>query len=120
MDRHSTNAWLERLKRAWEAGDPEGALELFKDTRRYYERPFSPGTTLDEFRTYWQDIVDLQDIKFDYEVVAVEGNTACVHWKNWFRSEPGLILTELDGMFVIVFDDEGHCIEFRQWWFMKQ
>lgn len=113
-------AWLDRLKRAWEAGDPESALELFAHTERYYERPFKPGTTQEEYKTYWQDIVGLEDITFEYEIVAVEANTACVHWKNSFRSKGELDLTELDGMFVIVFNDEGSCTEFRQWWFMKQ
>lgn len=120
MDRPSVTAWLERLKAAWEARDPEGAVSMFSHTQRYYERPFKPGTTQEEFRTYWQDIVGLEDVRFDYEIVAVDGNTACVHWKNWFRSAGESQQMELDGVFVLVFDDSGNCLEFRQWWFMKQ
>jgi hypothetical protein len=54
----------------------------------------------------------------DYDVVAVEGQVACVHWVNRFFSPSEARDFHLDGMFVITFDKTGNCIEFRQWWFM--
>ncbi|MFC0242622.1 nuclear transport factor 2 family protein [Rhodopseudomonas telluris] len=111
-------AWLEQLKAAWTTKDVEGALRLFEATERYYERPFHAGTTQSEYRSYWQDIVNLEDITFDFEVVAVDGNTACVHWRNDFRTPGDGKSCHLDGVFVIKFDSSLRCIEFRQWWFM--
>lgn len=119
MDRTLVESWLAKLKAAWEGADPDGALALFAKTERYFERPFSPGTSQEDYRKYWQDIVGLSDIRFDYEVVAVDGNTACVHWRNWFRSPGDAQQSELDGMFMIIFNDGGECVEFRQWWFMR-
>ena len=46
--------WLDELKVAWEGKDPDRVLQLFKDTKRYYERPFHPGTSQEEYRTYWE------------------------------------------------------------------
>jgi hypothetical protein len=109
--------WLVRLKNAWEGGDSEAAVALFSATREYYERPFKPGTTQEEFGRYWADIHGLRDIKFDYTVEAVEGRLAVAHWRNSFTSPDDDKSWLLDGVFFIEFDEEGRCIVFRQWWF---
>ena len=116
----SVGLWLDELKAAWEAGDPTAALKLFQHTTRYYERPFYAGTTQDEFQKYWADIVGLENIRFDYKIVAVDGSVACVHWQNSFRSPSEDRAYLLDGMFQLEFDDQDNCREFRQWWFMKE
>jgi hypothetical protein len=117
--RAEADKWLQSLKTAWEAGDGEGALALFARTEKYYERPFEPGTTQEDYRRYWKDIDGLVDIRFDYEIVAVDGDNVCAHWQNSFRTEPDGEEQLLDGMFLIVFDRDGHCREFRQWWFAR-
>jgi ketosteroid isomerase-like protein len=119
VSRQSVNQWMGELKSAWESKDVERALRLFTRTEYYYERPFKAGTTQEDYRGYWKDIVGLQDIRLDYSIVAVEGDVACVHWQNWFREAPDSKITQLDGMFVIEFDQEGYCRIFRQWWFMN-
>lgn len=120
IGRDTVNAWLSELKEAWEAGDAERAVKLFPKTEYYYERPFKPGTTQQEIRQYWRDIVHLRDIVFDFEIIAIEGNTACVHWQNSFRNAPDWgQLHRLDGMFLIEFDEDSDVRVFRQWWFME-
>jgi hypothetical protein len=109
--------WMESLKKAWEDGDPKSAVNLFTHTSHYYERPFNPGTTQDEIKLYWKDIVGLQNITFDYEIVAIEGSRLVVHWQNGFTHEGSASL--LDGVFFIDFDDNANCVEFRQWWFAR-
>jgi hypothetical protein len=118
VDRQHVENWLNRLKISWESGDGEGALALFASTKRYYERPFSAATTIDQIREYWKDIDGLDDIVFDFEIIAVEANRAVVHWQNSFKEEGGNEAL-LDGVFAITFDDAGSCIEFRQWWFAR-
>lgn len=120
MTREDAVRWLEALKTAWEAGDAEAAIALFEHTEAYYERPFKAGTTQEEIRAYWKDIDGLEDIRFDYEVVAVDGNNACAHWQNSFRtSSADETVHLLDGMFLVEFDDVGRCRVFRQWWFAR-
>jgi hypothetical protein len=118
LTRDDVNEWMKRLQKAWTTKDVEGALALFKKTEHYYERPFHAGTTQAEFRKYWQDIVSLQNITLEYDIVAVDGQTACVHWVNKFSSEGKMC--HLDGMFLMKFDKSLNCVEFRQWWFMAQ
>lgn len=119
VDRTAVQSWLEQLKRAWEAGDGEGAVALFSHTTAYYERPFRPGTTQEEIQSYWRDIDGLTNIRFEYDIVAVEGDVACVHWENWFATPTDPKVQHLDGVFVIEFDETGQCRLFRQWWFME-
>lgn len=119
ISRDHVQAWLDSLKQAWEAGDGRKAVELFAHTEEYYERPFRPGTTAEEIKSYWRDIDGLTGIRFEYEIVAVEGTTACVHWQNWFSVPGGSDVQHLDGVFVIEFDAAGRCKVFRQWWFLE-
>lgn len=110
-------SWMERLKIGWVSKQKDEVLKLFAKTEKYYERPFRPGTTTKEIRGYWNDIDQLEDISFDYDIVAIEGTTACVHWNNEYSYEGKD--HQLDGMFLIKFNDENECIEFRQWWMEK-
>jgi hypothetical protein len=48
VTRQHVAEWLGELKVAWEGRDPDRVLQLFKDTKRYYERPFRPGTSQEE------------------------------------------------------------------------
>ena len=109
--------WMERLKAGWVNKQKNEVLKLFTNTERYYERPFNPGTTIEEIKGYWNDIDQLENITFDYEIVAIEGATACIHWNNEYIYEDKD--HQLDGMFLIKFNDEKECIEFRQWWMEK-
>ncbi len=118
ITKSAVTEWMERLKAAWTTRDVEGAVALFRSTKRYYERPFHAGTTEEEIRKYWQDIVTLRNITLDYDVVAVDGDVACVHWVNRFFSPSDARDSLLDGVFVIHFDKNGNCVEFHQWWFM--
>jgi hypothetical protein len=119
LTKESVGTWMQRLKLAWENEDVDGALVLFEKTERYFERPFKPGRTQAEFRTYWQDIVSLSDVKLEYKVIAIDGDTAVVHWENWFRVKGEPDLNHLDGVFFLRFDDAHYCREFRQWWFQE-
>src|SRR5258708_32848319 len=112
-------AWLSELKDAWCNKEPERAVQLFSETEQYFERPFKPGTTQADYQGYWKDIVTLSDISFDYDIVAIDGDKACVHWDNKFTVPAKEQRYHLDGMFVIEFNDRGKCRVFRQWWFME-
>jgi hypothetical protein len=112
--------WLDELKVAWEGKDPDRVLQLFKDTKRYYERPFHPGTSQEEYRTYWEIIVSLYDVRFEYDIMAIEGEIACIHWQNWYRESPEGKLDHVGGVFIIIFNAAGPCEQFRQWWFMEK
>ena len=70
--------------------------------------------------TYWELIVNLYDVRFEYDIIAIEGETACIHWQNWFRGSPEGKLDHVDGVFIIIFNTAGSCEQFSQWWFMEK
>ena len=109
--------WMEKFKIGWIEKKKDEVLKLFEKTTLYYERPFKPGTTQEEIRGYWNDIDALDDITLDYDIVALEGNTVCVHWNNKYRYQGEYF--HLDGVYTIVFNDKKECVEFHQWWFME-
>lgn len=111
--------WLDELKAAWEAGDGVRARKLFARTQEYYERPFRPGTTQAEIAGYWADIDELENIRFDYAVSAINGPLVVVHWQNSFTTPNDNADWLLDGVFFLTFDDAGDCVQFRQWWFAR-
>jgi len=111
-------SWMEKLKAGWTGKRKEDIFKLFEKTERYYERPFSPATTLEEIKEYWKDIDALEDITFDYNIVAIDGNVACVHWKNKYKYQGKNY--HLDGIFSIKFNANNECVELRQWWFMEE
>lgn len=119
IDRKTVNDWMEELRAAWEGRDVQRALALFKTTDVYYERPFKPGTTQEEIHGYWKDIVNLVDIRLSFDVIAIDGDTACVQWDNWFKAATGKPEQHLNGIFLIRYDGDGNCREFRQWWFAE-
>lgn len=114
IDISDVTNWMENLKNGWVNKRKEEVLTLFQETKRYYERPFKPGTTMEEIRGYWDDIDNLENISLDYDVVAIDGDTACVHWNNGYTYRGKDY--RLDGMFVIRFNNNKDCIEFKQWW----
>lgn len=110
--------WMDKLKKGWIEKRKEDVLKLFEKTEKYYERPFKPGTTLEEIGGYWNDIDSLNDISLDYDIIAIQGNTASVHWDNKYSYQGKYY--HLDGIYTIIFNEHKDCIEFHQWWFMDQ
>ena len=109
--------WMEKLKTGWLDKKKEDVLKLFEKTKSYYERPFKPATTIEEIAEYWKDIDDVDDCTLDYDIVAIDGNTVCVHWDYKYTIKHKS--NHLDGMYVIIFSEQKECIEFRQWWFKE-
>ena len=117
LERVDVINWMEKFKIGWIEKKKDDVLKLFEKTERYYERPFKPGTTMEEIRGYWNDIDALSDITLDYDIVAIDGNTACVHWVNKYCYQG--LYDYLDGIYTIIFNENKECIEFHQWWFRE-
>lgn len=117
LTREDIVKWMEQFKTGWVEKRKDTVLQLFEKTEKYYERPFKPGTTMEEIETYWHDIDELSDITLDYDIVAIDGNTVCVHWDNKYSYNGENY--HLDGIYTIIFNDNKECVEFHQWWFME-
>jgi hypothetical protein len=122
MMRLDVEDWLERYGRAWSERDPDAAARLFSETATYHETPFDPPAVgRDAIRLYWADVPLTQaDISFRGRILAVAGQTAIAAWKATFTRRHTGAQVELDGIFLLRFDDRGLCDELREWWHRRE
>ena len=118
ISRNDAEAWLTRYGQAWTQGDPELACALFADDCRYYETPYSePSVGRDAVRRYWQAVPDGQrDVRFAFEVLAVDGAAVIAHWTARFVRVASGAQVALDGMFLLEFASASECRCLREWW----
>jgi hypothetical protein len=113
---------LDAYGRAWEAGDTVAAAQLYSDDVAYYETPFdAPARGTRGVRDYSAIAAAAQrDVHFWHEPYAVKGNTGIARWGASFVRVPSGVCVELDGIFVLKFDDDGRCSELREWWHRRE
>ena len=123
--RHLTSAaleaWLARYEEAWEQRDPDRAAALFTENAPYHEMPFeAPKAGRRGIREYWATVTaDQRDVDFSSSVVAVNGQTGVARWSAKLKSASSGVNVELNGVFVLTFDDSGLCSELREWWHVR-
>ncbi|HVY66217.1 MAG TPA: nuclear transport factor 2 family protein [Gammaproteobacteria bacterium] len=113
--------WLAGYERAWETRDAARAAELFTPDAAYHETPFdAPKAGQAGIHEYWATVTaDQRDIDFKSQVLSVSGRTGVAHWSATFTSAATGARMELDGVFVLTFDDKGRCSELREWWQLR-
>ena len=114
-------AWLARYEEAWEQRDPSRAAALFTENAPYHEMPFeAPKAGRRGIHDYWATVTaDQRDVDFKSSVVAVNGQTGVARWSAKLKSASSGARVELDGVFVLTFDDSGLCSELREWWHIR-
>ena len=117
----AVEAWLTRYQKAWEQRDPELAAALFTESAPYHEMPFDPPKAgRAGIRDYWATVTaDQRDIHFKSKVIAVNGQTAVARWSVSLTSAPSGARIELDGVFVLEFENANLCRELREWWHVR-
>ena len=114
-------AWLARYEEAWVERDPERAAALFTENAAYHEMPFdAPKAGRNGIRDYWATVTaDQRDVHFTSSVVAINDRTGVARWSAKLKSASGGVRVELDGIFVLTFDDGRLCSELREWWHVR-
>ena len=114
-------AWLQKYGAAWEARDPAAAGKLFTPDATYHEMPFdAPKQGRAGIEEYWRNVTaEHRDVEFGSKVISVTGNTGVAHWHASFKVASTGALLELDGVFVLEFDEKGQCKSLREWWHLK-
>jgi uncharacterized protein (TIGR02246 family) len=114
-------AWLGLYEQAWEQREPERAAALFTDNASYHEMPFdAPKAGRRGIREYWTTVTaDQRNVDFKSQVIAVNGPTGVARWSASLTSAASGARIELDGVFVLTFDESGLCSELREWWHVR-
>jgi hypothetical protein len=118
----SFDRWMKAHGEASTRDDPRASADLFADNARYHENPFDePFTGRDAIFQYWErGALALKDKTCTYEVLAVAGNVGIARWQSLFTVRQSAKRMSLDCLFVAEFDDQGKCVEFREWWHSKE
>ncbi|MBI1731965.1 MAG: nuclear transport factor 2 family protein [Gammaproteobacteria bacterium] len=113
--------WLENYKAAWESRDADRAAALFTVDATYQDEAFSPPHRGSQgIRDYWSKVTAGQrDVKFQYQVLSVKGNTGIAHWSAQFAVAETTTTIKLDGVFLLEFDGSGKCRSLREWWHLQ-
>ncbi len=123
MTIHDFQLWLERYGRAWVAGEPDAAVQLFSTDAAYYEEPFDdPMVGAGAIHRYWTEgAKDGQtDVAFEATAIFANEDTGFARWRASFRRVPSRALVELDGVMWARFDEHMRCTEFREWWHRRE
>jgi hypothetical protein len=106
-----------RLKEAWEARDPDRAVELFSPDPDVRYDPFEPPlTSANELRAHWNAFAaERVHTEFDAQRVWVVGRTVLgsFHAASTLRSSGER--ERLRGFMILEVDEKGRVARLRQW-----
>ncbi len=120
VDRAAVSAWLNAYVTAWKSYDKDAIRALFSEDAVYMHNPFTtkPLQGREAIIEDWFKHPDAPG-SFDahYEPIAVDGDTVVTNGRTTYY-EPGTqkVTSRFDNIFVLRFDDQGRCVEFREWW----
>jgi hypothetical protein len=122
IDLVAFESWLNAYGRAWENRDAEAASALFTEDGTYQVTPFlEPMRGRKAIFEYWSEVARTEEnIKFGYEILAVNPGRNIARWSASFVRVPPGLHTKLDGIFLISLDEEGHCKSLQEWWHKQQ
>ena len=112
------DAWLTSYGRAWQAKDPIAFSELFSVDAAYYWTPFrEPQLGRPAIASaVGAAFAGQRDIHFSFRLLAASTAPVVAHWTCEFTRISSERRVRVDGIFVLRFDDQGLCEEFREWW----
>lgn len=114
----SVAEWLAAYAEAWETRDADAAAALFTEDATYQESPYDePFDGRTGIHDYWSRVTaDQRDVSVTAEVITTFQRSAVAHWSARFTSASSGATINLDGVFLLEFDESGFCHSLREWW----
>ena len=121
MDEDTVGRWLGAYIVAWQRNDPDEIASLFTEDAVYSYGPFSADVVGRDAiaRSWLEDPDEPGTWEAEYHPVAIDGETAIVNGRSRYFNADRSLKDEYDNIFLIRFDANGRCAEFREW-FMKR
>ena len=112
--------WFDALMNIWRDKKPERVTDLCADAFFWYETPFSePITHKESLKKEWQSILNQTDISLKYKILSIHDNIGIAQWEALFTTQKPYKKYHLNGIYFVKLDNQGKCIEFRQWFNTK-
>jgi hypothetical protein len=110
--------WLRTYGSAWEARNADAASRLFSEEALYFETPYAePFRGREGIAAYWSKVTeDQRNVDFDSEALGFVGTLGIARWSARFTLASNGAAVELNGVFLLEFDDDGLCSRLREWW----
>lgn len=121
VSKASVAEWLGAYGKAWETRDADAAAALFAENATYHENPHEePFNGRTAIHDYWSRVTaDQRDVSFTSNVITTFGRSAVAHWSARFAAVSSGATINLDGVFLLEFDERGRCNSLREWWIVK-
>ena len=122
LDRASVTSWLDAYVQAWKTYDPRAIGDLFSENATCAYNPFSePIQGRAAIVASWLEEPDATGT-YDghYEPILIEGDRAVTNGRSlYFEQDGSTLKAEWNNIFVLRFDDEGRCTEYREWYMRR-
>jgi uncharacterized protein (TIGR02246 family) len=121
VDEQAVAAWLDRYSQAWATYDPEKIGALFSEDAVYAYNPFDePVRGRKAIVASWLEDPDERGAyDSSYRPVLVAGDQAVARGYSRYLNSNGTVADEYDNLFLLRFDADGRCVEFREWYMQK-
>lgn len=130
MDRQAAQDWLDRYVAAWISYDRDDTSALFAEDVAYRYHPYDePIIGRGPVVETWFGGTESEDASArdapgtydaEYAPVAVDGDTVVATGSSRYREEPGgTVVRTYENCFVMRFDGEGRCREFREYYLKR-
>ena len=121
MDTEAVAGWVEGYSQAWGTYDHEQIGALFSEDAVYFTDPFSePVRGREAIVADWlADRDEAGTYEGSYRPVLVAGDEAVARGYSRYYNTNGTIRDEYDNLFLLRFDADGRCAEYREWYMQK-
>jgi uncharacterized protein (TIGR02246 family) len=120
MERDTVARWMDAYRDAWVSNDPVQIAALFTEDAAYAIEPFRPPWRgHEEIVRKWTAGIK-QQVAITYDIVALEGDVAVVHWQVFTQNRGDPVRTEYDGVLALTFAPDGRCRDHREWFFQRE
>lgn len=119
MEKSDVAAWLDKYIAAWKSNNPQQIGDLFTEDATYYATPYAtPIKGRDAIAAAWLEEPDAPGSwEAHYKPEIVSGNRAVATGRSIYPV-PGNS-EEWSNIFLLTFDDNGRCSEYREWYYKK-
>jgi ketosteroid isomerase-like protein len=121
VDERAVAAWLDGYSQAWGTYDADEIGALFSDDATYFDNPFDdPVRGREAIVASWlEDRDETGTYEGRYRPVLVAGDQAVARGHSRYFDTNGTVAKEFDNLFLLRFDADGRCVEFREWYMRK-